>query len=353
MATSQSFRTVVIGGGQAGLASAFYLSRANHDFVVLDSHPRIGEAWRLRWDSLRLFTPSKFNGLPGMPFPGADFSFPTKDEVSDYLQAYAVRYQLPARAQCQGGVAYANQWKLHGCCGRAHFHRQERDCGNGPVSGAPRSCFCPRTRPGNCPDSFEQLSKSWRRFLREMCWLRAREILVLRSPLSWLESGRKVWLAGRDVGRIPANELGPLFGGRPYWAFISRVLSIDTVIGRKVRQKALYQGTPLIRLKAQDIASAGVLRRGRVAGIKGGRPELEDGRILDVTGVVWATGFQSDYRWIRLPIFDEHGYPRHTRGSIPQVPGLCFVGLHFQTALTSAFLGGVSRDAKYVTEQLR
>ena len=89
--------TVVVGGGQAGLAVGYQLARRGLPFVILDAHERIGDAWRQRWDSLRLFTPAGYNGLPGVPFPGEAHSFPTKDEVADYLEAYATRFDLPVR----------------------------------------------------------------------------------------------------------------------------------------------------------------------------------------------------------------------------------------------------------------
>src|SRR6187402_3117686 len=89
--------TVVIGGGQAGLALGYNLAQQNRDFVILDAHPHVGDAWRMRWDSLRLFTPAKYDGLPGMPFPGDALGFPAKDDVADYLGAYAARFALPVR----------------------------------------------------------------------------------------------------------------------------------------------------------------------------------------------------------------------------------------------------------------
>jgi putative flavoprotein involved in K+ transport len=166
--------------------------------------------------------------------------------------------------------------------------------------------------------------------------------------LELAKAGKQVWLAGRDVGRIPANRLGKAFGGRPYWWFISRVLSVDTPIGRKMKPNVLYHGSPLIRAARPDVKAAGIEATPRVSGVRGGRPFLEDGRSLEVEAVVWATGFHPDFRWIDLPAFDDHGYPRHQRCVVPEAPGLFFVGLHFQTALNSALIGGVGADARYV-----
>ncbi len=142
------------------------------------------------------------------------------------------------------------------------------------------------------------------------------------------------------------------FGGRPYWWFISRVLSVDTPIGRKMRSTALHHGTPLIRTRHADIVGAGIDCTPRVSGTQSGQPQIEDGRTLAVEGVVWATAFRPDFNWIRLPVFDEHGYPRHRRGVVQGAPGLYFVGLHFQSALGSSLLGGVGADAGYIAKHI-
>jgi putative flavoprotein involved in K+ transport len=170
--------------------------------------------------------------------------------------------------------------------------------------------------------------------------------------LELARAGKRVWLAGRDVGRIPADRLGKAFGGRLYWWIISRVLSVDTPIGRKMKSNVHYHGAPLIRASRQEIVDAGVESTPRVSGIRFGKPQLEDGRSLSVDGVIWATGFRPDYKWINLPVFDETGYPRHRRGIIQEAPGLYFVGLLFQTALSSALLGGVGAEARYIVQQM-
>jgi putative flavoprotein involved in K+ transport len=130
------------------------------------------------------------------------------------------------------------------------------------------------------------------------------------------------------------------------------VLSVDTPIGRKMRSNVLYHGNPLIHSRRQEVIEAGVEPTPRMSGVRSGQPQLEDGRTLEVGGVVWATGFHSDFTWIDLPVFDEHGYPRHQRGVVEEAPGLYFVGLHFQTALTSGLLGGVGTDAGYIVGQI-
>jgi putative flavoprotein involved in K+ transport len=88
---------LVIGGGQAGLAMGHHLARGGSRFLILDAGAQIGQAWRTRWDSLRLFTPPQYDNLPGLPFPAAPDTYPGKDAVADYLQTYATQSQLPVR----------------------------------------------------------------------------------------------------------------------------------------------------------------------------------------------------------------------------------------------------------------
>ena len=93
----QHIETVIIGAGQAGLSTAYHLKRKGRECVVLDANQRIGDGWRQQWDSLRLYSPAKYDGLPGMPFPGNPHAFPSKDDLAGYLETYARRWDLPVR----------------------------------------------------------------------------------------------------------------------------------------------------------------------------------------------------------------------------------------------------------------
>lgn len=114
----QRVETVVIGGGQAGLAMGFYLAQHDRSFLILDAGSRVGDAWRHRWDSLRLFTPAGLSDLPGMPFPAADGYFPTKDEFADYLEAYAEEFDLPVQRH-EGRISHSERRSLRGGCRHA------------------------------------------------------------------------------------------------------------------------------------------------------------------------------------------------------------------------------------------
>ena len=346
------YQTIVIGGGQAGLAVGHFLARQAENFIILDKNPSTGDVWRGRWESLRLFTPSQFDSLPGMPFPKSKNYFPPKDEVADYLEEYARQFNLPVRNNIKVESLRRNGQNYQISAGSARFTARNVIVATGPFQAPHIPIFSKELDSG-----ILQLHSSDYYSPRQ---IPTKSVLVVGSGNSGAEiaielskAGKVVWLAGRDVGRVPANSLlGKLFDGRLIWWFMTHVLTLETPIGRKMQASVLHHGTPLGRAHRKDIARAGVIFTPRMSGVQSGKPQLEDGRILPAEGVIWATGFQPDYRWINLPILDEHGYPLHSRGVIQNTPGLYFIGLPFQTGLSSSLLGGVGKDAAYIAAQV-
>ena len=324
--------TLVIGGGQAGLAVGYHLARRGLPFVILDANERIGDAWRKRWDSLRLFTPARFNGLPGMPFPGTRHSFPSKDEVADYLQAYADRFELPVQT-----ATWVNRLSKNGGFKVEAGDRLWR-ANNVVVAMATEQVPRIPDFAGELDPKIVQLHAG---DYRNPGQLEAGPTLIVGAGNSGAEIALDVaplhqtYLSGRHPGHIPfrierraGRVLVPFVIG---FAF-HRVVTVRTPIGRKLRPKLLSQGKSLIRTKPKDLAAAGVERVPRVVGVQNGLPVLEDGRVLEVSNVVWCTGFRPDFSWIDLDIFgsDENPIePVHERGVIPSEPGLYFVGLFF------------------------
>ncbi len=349
--SSRHFDTVVIGGGQAGLAMGCLLKEQARSFVILEAAARVGASWRSRWDSLRLFTPAKFNGLPRVPFPAEAFSFPTKDETADYLEAYAARLQLPVRTGTR-----VERLARDGGRFALEAGSQEYTCDRVVVAtGAYPHPYRPDIASLLDPSILQLHSSEY----RNPGQIPAGDVLVVGAGNSGAEiaielarAGRRVGLSGRATGRIPASSLGRLFGGGPYWFLISRLLSERTPMGRRVKEVSARRGTPLIGATEGEIAAAGVAREPRVAGARDGRLCLEDGRVLDAATVVWATGFRADYRWIALPAFDPQGRPAHRRGVVDAVAGLYFLGLPFLYALSSSLLGGVGEDAAYIASHM-
>jgi putative flavoprotein involved in K+ transport len=339
------FDTIVVGGGQAGLAMGHYLVEQRRSFVILDAADRIGDSWRRRWDSLRLFTPARYDGLPGVPFPAPGGYYPTKDEMADFLEAYADRFDLPVRTGVRVKSLSKDEGRYRLASNAGRFEAENVVVASGPLQRPKIPAFA-----ANLKHSIFQLHSS---AYQNPGQVPAGDVLVVGAGNSGAEisvelaaAGRRVWLAGRDVGRIP------FFGSRLSWWFFSTVLTSDSRLGRRLKESGKGGGTPLIRLTPEDILRAGVERVSRTAGVADGKIRLEDERILDVDAVIWATGFMPDCGWIELPIFGKDGYPLHRRGVVEGEPGLYFLALPFQHTLTSALVGGVGADARYVAEHL-
>jgi putative flavoprotein involved in K+ transport len=343
----ETFDVVVIGGGQAGLSVGWHLKRRGLRFVILESGARVGDSWRQRWDSLRLFTPAQLDGLDGMRFPAAAGHFPTKDEMADYLEAYARRFALPLRT----GVRVDD---LSRTDGQFMVRAGGREIRSDQIVVAMANYQRPKV-----PAFASELSPEVRQLhsaqYRNATQLRDGDVLLVGAGNSGSEIAlglardRHVFMSGRDTGHIPFR-IGSFLGRHVLCRVVlkglfHRVLTVRTPLGRKVRPRIISRGGPLIRVMPQDLAAAGVVRVPRTVGVREGRPLLEDGRVLDVANVVWCTGFHPGFSWIRLPIWDEAGRVRHESGVAEGVPGLYFVGLHFLHALSSAMIHGVGRDA--------
>jgi putative flavoprotein involved in K+ transport len=341
---------IVIGAGQAGLSAGYHLVRAKADFLILEAGERIGDQWRRRWDSLRLFTPAKFDGLDGMKFPAHPDAFPTKDEMADYLESYADHFRLPVRLGSPvGALEKQGDDYVVTANGRRYVARQ--------VIVAAASYQKPRV-PEFASKLAPEIVQLHSHEYKNPSQLRDGPVLLVGAGNSGAEIAmdlapdHQIWLSGRDVGAIPFRIEG--FLGRKLLVRIvvrglfHRVLTVATPVGRKFRPFFLSHGGPLIRTKPRDLAKAGVKRVGRIAGVENGRPRLENGRTLDVANVIWCTGFQPGLSWIKLPIFDDNGHPRQDRGIVAGAPGLYFVGLHFLYSPSSTMIHGVGRDAKRV-----
>ena len=347
----ERYETVVVGGGQAGLATGYHLARLGRPFVILDAGQRVGDAWRARWDSLRLFTPARYSGLPGMGFPAAAWHYPTKDEVAEYLEFYAARFQLPVRTgvRVDGLTRQGDRYLV--TAGERRF-----EAANVVVaSGAYHHPLVPGFAPELDPGILQLHSSGYRRPAQ----LQEGGVLVVGAANSGAEiavelaGAHRTWLSGRHPGSEPTragSRLDRLLTP-PFWFFISQVLTVDTPVGRKLRPKLMGAGTPLARVRRGHHRRR-IERVPRAVGARDGLPVLEDGRVLEVANVVWCTGYRPDFSWIDLPVTDDDGQPRHDRGVVAGQPGLYFVGLFFQSAVSSALVGGVGRDAEQIVARI-
>lgn len=348
----ERFETVIIGGGQAGLAAGYYLKRQGRQFVILDAHPRVGDAWRTRWDSLRVFSPAKYDGLPGFRFPAPGLSFPTKDEMADYMQAYARRFELPVRTGVKVESVAREGSRLRITSNAGAFESDNVIV----ATGGYRTPRVPDFALA-LSDGITQLHSS---AYRNPAQLRAGAVLVVGlgnsgAEIAWdVRQGHKVYVSGSPVAQIPVKHGGvaSLAVWLPLIQFMGKhVLTVDTPIGRKVIPK--MKGVPLIRIKTKDLEAAGAQRVARVTGARDGLPLLADGNTLDVANVIWCTGFRNDLSWIQLPnVFGPDGHIAQYRGVAKSEPGLYFVGMPHQYSAASELLPGVGRDAAYVARKL-
>ncbi|WP_338178901.1 NAD(P)-binding domain-containing protein [Candidatus Dormiibacter inghamiae] len=332
---TESFGVVVVGGGQAGLAMGYHLQRLGLEFVILDAAARVGQSWREHWDSLRLFTPARYDCLPGMPFPAAANSFPTKDEMADYLEEYARRFALPVRSQTRANRVARDGDRYLVECGDAIFRTTEVVIATGAHAIA--------SIPGLAAEVDTEVLQLHAQDYRNPAQLRPGPVLVVGAGNSGAEiameaaaAGHETWLAGRTVGHIPSRAYA--FGGRIFWLIANHVVSRRHPLGRRLLAKMASRGGPLIRLTIDDVTASRVQLASRVEGVSQGRPRLADGRVVAANSIVWCTGFSQDFSWIDA--------------GLVEAPGFHLVGMPFQYKLASAFVGGVGSDAGRIARRI-
>ena len=351
----ERYETVVIGAGQAGLSVGYHLKKQGRSFVILDAGERIGDSWRQRWDSLRLYSPAFRDALPGMAFPAPRTAYPTKDEMGDYLEAYAKHFELPVRS----GAAVESLTKENGSYSATTTDGRRVVADNAVVaSGVFRKPYTPEFASDLDPAITQLHSNDY----RNLSQLQDGPVLVVGASHSGSDiayeaaASHQVVLSGSDTGQIPVpieSRRGRV-GFRVLVFAGTHILNVNTPMGRKMRPHVRHGGGPLLRYRKKDLLAAGVERVvGHTVGAEGGAPVLSDGRVLDVRNVVWCTGFRPDFSWIRVPIeFGDDDYPVQYRGAVASSPGLYFAGLPFLHSFASMLIAGSTRDSERVARQI-
>jgi putative flavoprotein involved in K+ transport len=349
--------TLIIGAGQAGLSAGYHLTRRGMKFLILDADERVGDHWREQYDSLRLYSPARFDGLPGMRFPASSYHFPTGREMGDYLEAYAAKFKLPVVSGTRVDAVRPADGPDGGYIVTAGDRRYEA----AQVVVASGAFNRPRVPEfaGRLDPAIRQLHSS---LYRNPSQLQEGPVLVVGVSHSGADVAfetaqtQRTLLAGHLHGELPF-KVTDNWKSRIAWPLMvvvaSHLLTMRTPIGRKMAPIIRMGGGPLIRIRSGDLARAGVERiDSRVVGVENGKPVLDDGRTLDVANVIWCTGFRPDYGWIAVPDFvGEDGWPNGVRGAAT-APGLYFLGIPFTFGFTSMLVAGAGRDAKHVVDRI-
>lgn len=354
--------TVVVGAGQCGLALGHHLARdrAGGSFVILDEEARVGDSWRRRYDSLRLYTPARLNRLPGRAFPAGRHEFPTGHQMADFLEAYARDMDLPVRSGVRvDAVDVVGPDPRAGGGFLVSAGALRFECRSVVVAtGGQRLPYTPAFASDLDPGIRQLHSDDY----RNPSQLQPGPVLVVGAShsgadlaLEASEAEHPTVLSGPVRGQLPFD-----LEGRParfvepvMWFMANHVLTLRTPIGRKMAPEVRGHGGPLLRVKLPHLRDAGVEHtEAKVVGVQDGRPMLADGRVLDVANILWCTGFRRDYGWIPAAVVGADGFPVQRRGVVEDVPGLYFLGLLFQYAFASMLVGGAGRDAEHVARHI-
>jgi putative flavoprotein involved in K+ transport len=336
---------IVVGAGQAGLAMGYFLARQGRRFAILDGADSIGAAWRDRWDSLVLFTPRRYDALPGLAFPGDPDGYPSRDEVIAYLERYAAAFELPVEL----GTAVRSLTAADGrFVAEVDGRRIEADqvvVATGPF----QTPHAPPLADRLAPEVVQMHSTGYRR----PGDLPEGRVLVVGGGNTGFQIAKEL-SASRPVELAVGSRQKPLpqrlLGRDLFWWLTKLGLlrkTVDSRIGRRMRERDVLVGSSPRELRRRF----GVTLRPRLVGASGRTVEFADGGELEVDAVVWATGFRPDYSWIGLPVTDQDGRLRHRRG-VTDVPGLYFLGLTWQHTRGSALLGWVKDDAEFLAERI-
>jgi len=337
---------IVIGGSQAGLAVGYHLAQRGLRFVILDAGRETGHVWRSRWDSLTLFTPAQYSGLPGMAFPSPKDTYPGKDDVAAYLQAYVAAFDLPVRL-----TAKVTSLGRRGGAFVVATADEELEASHVVIATGP---FHVPSIPPIARDLDQSVFQIHSAEYRNPAQLPdGGHVLVVGGGNSGfqiaeeLAASRKVDLAvGKRVPSLPQRLLGKdLFWWLSGIGFMK--VSTDSRLGRRLAKRDVLIGSSPRRLRR-----SGVTFRQRLTSAKGRRAVFADGTELDVDAIVWATGYRPDFAWIDIPsIKDERGGIVHRRGVV-DVAGLYFIGLTWQHTRGSALIGFVKDDAAFIAGRI-
>jgi len=344
MPAQNHYDVAVIGAGQAGLTMGYELTQQGRRFVIFEAADSVGPAWRTRWDSLTLFTPRRYDSLPGLEFPGDPDGYPGRDEVIAYLESYADAHDLPVELGSEVRSVRKENGRFRLELANEVFEADQVVVATGPFP-VPR---VPALAADLDPAVFQTHSVGY----RNPGELPDGPVLVVGGGNTGFQIAEEL-AADRETHLSIGSRQMPLpqrIGGRDLFWWLGKLgileKSIDTKLGRRLSTR-----DTLIGSSPRTAKRFGVTMHGRAVGASGRTVVFEDGSTLDVAAAIWATGYRFDHSWINLPITDDNGKLVHRRG-VTDVPGLYFLGLPWQYTRGSALVGWVKDDAEFIAERI-
>ncbi|CAM4396389.1 oxidoreductase [Bacillus manliponensis] len=342
------YNTIIVGAGQAGLAMGYYLRDITSSFLLIESHARLGDSWRLRYDSLILFTPRSHSALPGMSLPGNQNGYPTKDELADYLEEYSEKFHLPVKLNTKITKVFKEKGNFHIITNSGEeFSTKNLIIATGPFQQPYIPDFS-----DEIPNDIFQIHSA---YYKNPSQLKEGTTLVVGGGNSGMQiatelsSTREVYISlGKKPKFLPYQVLNKSI----FWWFgvlgLSR-LTVDSKLGQ-----ALKKNDPIIGKEIIPLVKEGKVKMlPRTTGFIDQKVKFENGNQVQPENIIWATGFKPDYNWLDISnIFDKKGLPIHERG-VTKEPGLFFIGLSWQYRRGSALLLGVGEDAEFLVGKLQ
>ncbi len=340
----EHFDVVVIGAGQAGLAIGYFLARAGRRFLIVDGADSIAAAWRGRWDSLTLFTPRRYDSLPGLAFAGDPDGYPRRDEVIAYLEQYAAAFELPIELESAVQSLDTDGGRFVAGLPDRQIEADQVVVATGPFQVP----LVPALSGEFAPDLFQAHSTAYRR----PSDVPEGTVLVVGGGNTGFQIAAELAVTHRVHLAVGSRQtpLPQRFLGRDlfWWLTKTRLLdkTVESRLGRRLRDRDTLIGSSPRQLKRH-----GVELKPRAVAASGRTVGFADGSELEVDAVIWATGYRPDHSWIKLPFTDPNGCVSHRRG-VTDVPGFYFLGLPWQHTRGSALLGWIKDDAEFIAEQI-
>lgn len=339
---------IIIGAAQAGLSMAYHLKKNQKDFLIIDKEDQIGASWLNRWNSLKLFTPTEFNHLAGMPFPAPKGHYPDKYEVADYFKAYVEKFDFPVLLN-----TLAERIEKEDNHFIVKTNKGDLKCKEAIVATGPFHIpYTPKFHNNLSEDIFQIHSN----YYKNPEQLKDGATLVVGGGDSGFQildeiseqTNKKTYFSGNtDIKTLPQEILGKTLW---WWFTITGFLSFskDSWLGKKIsKSKQPIIGTDVKSIiKKDNVIPVGYTLDAEENTIKTSKQILKD-----VKNIVWATGYKPNFNWIENIELTPNGYPKHHRG-ISTTDGLYFIGLPWLHTRGSATLGGIKKDANYLANNI-